>query len=80
VIIGDWMSEASVAVLAGRKADGAGDNVYEPTFLEALQPALGSIARYGIEVAVNAGGSDLKLLHATVVKMIDGQGLKLNVA
>jgi len=51
-----------------------------PTFLKARQPALASTARYGIKVAVNAGGADPKLLHATVVKTIDGQGMKLNVA
>jgi hypothetical protein len=74
------MSEANMTVLAGKKADGNGDIAYEPTFLEALQPALPSIARYGIKVAVNAGGSDPKLLHETVAKMIGGEGLKLNVA
>jgi hypothetical protein len=41
---------------------------------------LASIARYAIKVAVNADGSDPKLLHVTAVKMIEGQGLKLNVA
>lgn len=66
------MSEANMTVLAGKKADGNRDIAYEPTFLEAIEPALASIARYGIKVAVNAGGSDPKFLHATVVKMIDG--------
>ena len=61
-----------MTVLAGKKADGNRDIAYEPTFLEAIEPALASIARYGIKVAVNAGGSDPKFLHATVVKMIDG--------
>lgn len=50
------MSEANMTVLAGKKTDGDGDIAYEPTFLEALRAALPSIARYGIKVAVNAGG------------------------
>jgi hypothetical protein len=80
VIIGDWMSEANMTVLAGKKADGGGNIGYEPIFLEALQPALPSIARHGIKVAVNAGGSDPKQLHEAVLKMIGRQGLKLKVA
>jgi len=53
VIIGDWMSEANMTVLAGKKADGDGNIDYEPTFLEALQPAMPSIARHEIKAAVN---------------------------
>ena len=95
VIIGDWMSEANMTVAAGRKTDRAAsdcqDNnpnflsptagvAYEPTFLEALEPALPYIAKYGIKVAVNAGGSDTKLLFDIVKKMMSDKGLKLNVA
>src|SRR6478735_2102389 len=53
---------------------------YEPTFLEALEPALLHIAKHGIKVAVNAGASDTKKLHEVVKKMIAGKGLKLSVA
>jgi hypothetical protein len=74
------MSEANMTALAGKKADGGGNIGYEPTFLEALQPALPSIARHGIKVAVNAGGSDQKQLYETVLKIIEGQWLKLKVA
>jgi hypothetical protein len=74
VIIGDWMSEPNMTVLAGKKTDTIGDVAYEPTFLEALQPALSPIAKHRIRVAVNAGGSDTKLLSDTVVKMIEAQG------
>jgi hypothetical protein len=58
------MSEANMIVLAGKKADGDINITYESAFLEALQPALASIARYGIKAA----GSDAKLVHASVVK------------
>jgi len=74
------MSEANMTVLAGKKTESLRDIAYEPTFLEALQPALQPIAKHGIKIAVNAGGSDTKLLHETVVKIIEAQGLKLNVA
>ncbi len=95
VIIGDWMSEANMTVAAGRKTDraagrGHGNDLdflspaagvaYEPTFLEALDPALPYIAKHGIKVAVNAGGSDTKLLYEIVTKLISDKRLKLNVA
>lgn len=53
---------------------------YEPTFLEALEPALPHIAKHGIKVAVNAGASDTKKLHEVVVKMVAAKGLNLAVA
>lgn len=53
---------------------------YEPTFLEALEPALPHIAKHGIKVAVNAGASDTKKLHEVVVNMVAAKGLSLSVA
>jgi hypothetical protein len=79
VIIGDWMSEANMSTLAGKKADGLGA-ASEPTFLEALQPALDLVAQHRIKVAVNAGGSDTELLFDEVVKMIGCAKLSLKVA
>lgn len=57
----------------------AGDS-YEPTFVEALEPALQDIAKYKIKVAVNAGASDTKLLAKVVTDMVKSQDLHLNVA
>ncbi|KAK5162704.1 hypothetical protein LTR04_003070 [Oleoguttula sp. CCFEE 6159] len=79
VIIGDWMSEANMTSRAASKTDNVGE-AYEPTFLEALEPALPRIARHGIKVAVNAGASDTELLHSVVTKMVASKGLKLKVA
>jgi hypothetical protein len=59
---------------------GAGEAQYEPTFLEALEPALEDLARHGIKVAVNAGASDTKLLHRVVTELVEKKGLKLKVA
>lgn len=74
------MSEANMTSLSGRKTDGSADPAYEATFLEALAPALRDIAKYGIKVAVNAGGSDTEKLHDAIVKMVQNAGLKLKVA
>ncbi|KAI9667792.1 MAG: hypothetical protein M1821_000611 [Bathelium mastoideum] len=79
VIIGDWMSEANMTARAALKTDNGGE-AYEPTFLEALEPALPYIAKYDIRVAVNAGASDTRLLHDVVVKMVREKGLNLDVA
>lgn len=53
---------------------------YEPTFLEALVPALPSLSRYKIRVAVNAGASGTESLHKAVCKLISDAGLDLKVA
>lgn len=55
-------------------------DAYEPTFLEALEPALSSIAKYRIKVAVNAGASDTQKLYNIVTKMVKTKGLGLSVA
>ncbi|KAK7530080.1 hypothetical protein IWX49DRAFT_513202 [Phyllosticta citricarpa] len=79
VIIGDWMSEANMTSRGVAKTDAEGD-AYEPTFLEALGPALPHIAKHGIKVAANAGASDTRKLHEIVTKMVEDQGLDLKVA
>lgn len=48
---------------------------FEPTFLEALEPALPYLARYGIRVAVNAGASDTERLAKVVEGMVREKGL-----
>ncbi|KAL4797980.1 hypothetical protein BDV19DRAFT_397278 [Aspergillus venezuelensis] len=92
VIIADFMSEANMAVGAGRRIDqehtksksGAEGNSsppgYELSFLLALQPALENLAKYGIKLAVNAGNTDTKGLYEVVKQMVKAKGLKLNVA
>ncbi|OQO09366.1 hypothetical protein B0A48_04764 [Cryoendolithus antarcticus] len=79
VMIGDWLSEANMTSRGAARSGNEGAS-YEPTFLEALQPALRDIARHGIKVAVNAGASDTKLLHQVVTEMVAKQGLSLKVA
>jgi hypothetical protein len=78
VIIGDWMSEANMTARAGTKSDAIGD-AYEPTFLEALIPALPLIAKHRIKVAVNAGASDTQKLYEIVTKLVQERGLDLKI-
>ncbi|KAK3073655.1 hypothetical protein LTR53_004561 [Teratosphaeriaceae sp. CCFEE 6253] len=58
VFIGDWMSEANMTSRATMKTSNGGD-AYEPSFTEALAPALRDIAKYRIKVADQ--GLDLKV-------------------
>ncbi|KAF2094597.1 DUF1446-domain-containing protein [Rhizodiscina lignyota] len=80
VIIGDWMSEFNMTARAGSITDSPDVPAYEPTFLEALAPAIENIAKYKIRLAVNAGASDTKRLAEAVREMAKKKGLKLSVA
>jgi hypothetical protein len=81
VIIGDWLSEANMTVLSGKKIDqNPTEKSYETGFLEVLESAITDIAKYGIKVAVNAGGLDPKGLHADTVSLARKKGLNLKVA
>jgi hypothetical protein len=79
VIIGDWMSEYNMTSRGASKSAGDGE-AFEPSFLEAIGPALNDIARYGIKVAVNAGASDTEGLARTLEGMIAERKLGLTVA
>ncbi|CAI7592414.1 unnamed protein product [Penicillium manginii] len=85
VIIADFMSEFNMATAAGKREDqkgaaGSAAPAYDLSFLEALDPALGDLAKYGIKLAVNAGVADTKGLHEAVTKMVRAKGLDLKVA
>lgn len=73
------MSEYNMTTRAATKSEDGGE-AYEPTFIEALEPALEDIAKYKIRVAVNAGASDTKLLHKVVTDLAAKKNLKLKVA
>jgi hypothetical protein len=80
-IVGDWMSEYNMTTRGGAKVDSKGfSEEFEPSFLEALLPALPYIASRKIRVAVNAGASDVEKLHNIVIAKIKEAGLILNVA
>src|SRR2546430_4451773 len=87
VIVCDYMSEVNMVVAAARKVDSGqtktpdanpsmtAGSAFEPSFLEALDPALADLAKYGIRVAVNAGASDAEGLYKIVCDMIHKKGL-----
>ncbi|KAJ6493830.1 DUF1446 domain protein [Mycena vulgaris] len=80
VLIGDFMSEGNMTTLAARKAEGTEGGAFEAVFVEAVTPALANIAKYGIKVAVNAGGSDTQLLHQVITDLVKAHNLTLKVA
>jgi hypothetical protein len=80
-IIGDWMSEYNMTTRGGAKVNGAESTAeYEQCFLESIVPALPDLAKRGIKVAVNAGGSDTKKLHDVLLKIVQDLGLNLRIA
>ena len=80
VIIGDWMSEYNMASRGATVAADASADAFEPSFLEALTPALPAIQRNGIKCAVNAGASSTRRLAEIVQGICVNQGLDLKVA
>ncbi|KAF3490795.1 DUF1446 domain-containing protein [Arthroderma uncinatum] len=95
VVVQDYMSEYNMSVAAARRisrSEHAGGNAgseprhrsarpaYEVSFLEALEPALLDIARYGIKVVTNAGVADTEALYRAVAAMVEGKGVQLKVA
>ncbi|KAK5173983.1 uncharacterized protein LTR77_001062 [Saxophila tyrrhenica] len=82
-LVGDWMSELNMPARAYAMSTGDTAAIgYEPSFLEALEPALPSIVEKRIKVAANAGCVATKDLFDEVVSMISKHGLsdKLKVA
>jgi hypothetical protein len=78
-MVGDWMSELNMPSRAFGLHQGS-DPGYEPSFVEALEPALENLAKKGIKVAANAGTVGTEKLFNIVVKMVKQKGLNLSVA
>lgn len=75
------MSEFNMSTVAGRRVDHVENAMpaYDLSFLEALEPALGDLAKHGIKLAVNAGVCDTKGLYEVVSRMVKSKGLDLKV-
>ncbi|KAF7315947.1 hypothetical protein MIND_00111500 [Mycena indigotica] len=80
VIIGDFMSEGNMTSLAGKKMSGQDVPSYEAAFVEALKLGLDDIARNGIKVVVNAGGTDTHGLYKVIAEILKQRNLSLQVA
>jgi hypothetical protein len=79
------MSEFNMATAAGRRVDqvtsqGPTAPAYDLSFLEALEPALDDLAKYGIKLAVNAGVTDTEGLYDAVMRMVEAKKLDLKVS
>ena len=81
-IVGDWMSEYNMTSRGGAKVNSEPKSTgeYEECFLESIIPALPDLAKRGIKVAVNAGGSDTRKLHETLTRTVKDLGLDLKIA
>ncbi|CAK7206159.1 hypothetical protein SEUCBS139899_008944 [Sporothrix eucalyptigena] len=90
-IIGDWLSECTMTLHGAQKIENEKlkaegrlpENVqglYDPSFMENLEPALPYLKSKNIKLAVNAGASDTELLAQVVLKEVQRQGLDLKVA
>ncbi|KAG4441945.1 hypothetical protein IFR05_002564 [Cadophora sp. M221] len=80
-IVGDFMSEYNMTTRGGAKSNGDESSAeFEECFLESIIPALPDLAKNGIKVAVNAGGSDTKKLHDALLAIVQKQGLSLKIA
>jgi pyruvate/oxaloacetate carboxyltransferase len=77
------MSEFNMATAAGRRVDQETSHAtapaYDLSFLEALEPALDDLAKYGIKLAVNAGVTDTEGLYKVVTRMVQAKKLDLKV-
>jgi hypothetical protein len=83
VFVGDWMSELNMPSRAFSVVkEGEGAIGYEPSYLQALEPALEKLAERRIKFVANGGCVATKDLFDQVLKMIKDKGLegKLNVA
>lgn len=80
-IVGDWMSEYNMTTRGGAKVNSHSESSeFEPSFLEAIEPALEHIQRRHIRIAANAGASDTRKLYETLTNIITTKQLDLKVA
>jgi hypothetical protein len=95
-IVGDWMSENVMTVQGAGKVQAeeakAANNItptleermqkgqYAAQFIHCFKPAIQDLAKNGIKLAVNAGGSDTQLLAEVCQKLIHDAGCNLKVA
>jgi hypothetical protein len=96
LVVGDWMSEGNMPAASSRKLSGKncrsnrllallmhsalGEDGFENSFLEVIEPALPTIAAKKMKVAVNAGAADPQLLQQRVQSLIDNLQLDLKTA
>lgn len=91
-IVGDWLSENTMAPMGAAKAKQSQDvqslpleerkktACYASTFLQCFEPAIGDLAKNGAKLVVNAGGSDTELLAEVCLDLTKRKGYDFKVA
>lgn len=78
VLIGDWLAELTMLILAGNRLKGRPG--YAPTFLKQLEQVLGTCLDKGIKIVSNAGGLDPAGCAEAVSELAGRLGLDARVA
>ena len=91
-IVGDWLSENTMAPMGAAKASKSPNVMSLPleerkktgcfanTFLQCFEPAIEYLARNGAKLVVNAGGCDTELLAEVCLDMVKQKGYDFKVA
>jgi hypothetical protein len=80
VFVGDWMSELNMPAKAYAVSQDPTAIGYELSFLEALEPAIDSLAKKKQKLIANAGTVATKQLFDRVTQLVADRGLSLIVA
>lgn len=80
VFVGDWMSELNMPAKAYAVTQDPSAIGYEVSFIEALEPAIDSLAKKKQKLIANAGTVATKQLFDRVTEMVTARGLDLSVA
>lgn len=77
-LVGDYLAELTMLVLAKRAARGG--TGYVSAFVELLESCLGQIAESGTKVVTNAGGLDPRGCAEAISRLFEDHGIDLRVA
>jgi hypothetical protein len=80
VFVGDWMSELNMPAKAYAITQDPSAIGYELSFIEALEPAIESLAKKNQKLIANAGTVATKQLFDRVVELITTRNLDMTVA
>jgi hypothetical protein len=80
IFVGDWMSELNMPAKAYAITQDPSTIGYELSFIEALEPAIESLARKNQKLIANAGTVATKQLFDRVVELITTRNLDMIVA
>jgi len=79
VLTGDWLAELTMLILARQRMKRGPGSGYARTFLDLLEPVLGTCAERGIKVVTNAGGLDPEALAGQVHDLATRLGVSVRI-